>query len=71
MTFSIRNTLISSIAFGWLTSMVSASMIENCKPNHVAITYDDGPYDFTSSLVDLLDSKGVKATFFVNGKNFM
>jgi len=71
MTFSIRNILNSSIAFGLLASVVSASMIENCKPNHVAITYDDGPYDFTSDLVDLLNTNGVKATFFVNAKNFM
>ncbi|KAL7313642.1 hypothetical protein PS15m_007364 [Mucor circinelloides] len=71
MTFSIRNILNSSIAFGLLASVVSASMIENCKPNHVAITYDDGPYDFTSDLVDLLNTNGVKATFFVNAKNFI
>ncbi|GAN07630.1 chitin deacetylase [Mucor ambiguus] len=71
MTFSIRNILNSSVVFGLLASMVSASMIENCKPNHVAITYDDGPYDFTLALVNLLNSKNVKATFFVNGKNFI
>ncbi|KAG2210780.1 hypothetical protein INT46_006850 [Mucor plumbeus] len=71
MTFSIRKTFNISIAFGLLASMVSASMIEDCKPGHVAITFDDGPYDFTSALVDLLDSHNVKATFFVNGKNFI
>lgn len=71
MAFSIRKIFNASIAFGLLASMVSASMIENCKPGHVAITFDDGPYDFTSALVDLLNSHDVKATFFVNGKNFM
>ncbi|CEP18204.1 hypothetical protein [Parasitella parasitica] len=71
MTFSTRKIFNTSIAFGLLASMVSGSIIYNCKPGHVAITYDDGPYDYTSALVDLLDSRQVKATFFVNGKNFI
>ncbi|KAI8878347.1 carbohydrate esterase family 4 protein, partial [Backusella circina FSU 941] len=31
---------------------------------------DDGPYEYTSELINLLDREGVKATFFVNGQNF-
>ncbi|QSS53029.1 chitin deacetylase [Histoplasma capsulatum var. duboisii H88] len=44
--------------------------IFNCKvPNTVALTYDDGPNIYTSDLLDILDSFGAKATFFVTGIN--
>jgi peptidoglycan/xylan/chitin deacetylase (PgdA/CDA1 family) len=38
-------------------------------PGTVAITFDDGPYNFTSHILDLLDSYGAKATFFISGNN--
>jgi len=34
------------------------------------LSFDDGPYDFTSTLLNILSSRGVKATFFVNGQNW-
>lgn len=69
--FSKTAIVIGSVAL-LASSMVSAqTMIQNCKPGYVAITYDDGPNVYTSELVKLLDSKGVKATFFVNGDNFL
>ncbi|PGG96532.1 hypothetical protein AJ79_09550 [Helicocarpus griseus UAMH5409] len=44
--------------------------IYHCKvPNTVALTYDDGPNIYTSDLLDILDSFGAKATFFVSGIN--
>lgn len=39
------------------------------KPNVVGLTYDDGPYLYTSQLLDILDTFGYKATFFVTGNN--
>lgn len=33
----------------------------------LALTFDDGPSDYTSRLLDILKSKGVKATFFALG----
>ena len=33
----------------------------------IYLTFDDGPSDYTSSLLDVLDKHGVKATFFVTG----
>jgi len=39
-------------------------------PNHVALTFDDGPAAYTSGLLDLLKARGVKATFFMNGYNW-
>ncbi|KAL8667600.1 MAG: hypothetical protein Q9202_000455 [Teloschistes flavicans] len=40
--------------------------IEN---NVVALTYDDGPFVYTSQLLDILKSYGFKATFFMTGNN--
>jgi len=34
------------------------------------MTYDDGPHTETAGLLDYLKSKGVKATFYINGLNF-
>ncbi|KAH8550644.1 hypothetical protein BGW37DRAFT_521314 [Umbelopsis sp. PMI_123] len=42
----------------------------HCKPGHFALTFDDGPYKYTSKLIDHLNDRGIKATFFVNGDNF-
>ncbi|PPQ63755.1 hypothetical protein CVT24_004264 [Panaeolus cyanescens] len=34
----------------------------------VAVTFDDGPYQWTSALIDSLNAANVKATFFMVGK---
>jgi peptidoglycan/xylan/chitin deacetylase (PgdA/CDA1 family) len=34
----------------------------------ISLTFDDGPGDRTTELVDFLDGRGIKATFFINGK---
>ena len=34
----------------------------------IALTFDDGPSEWTTDLLDVLGSKGAKATFFVMGK---
>lgn len=36
---------------------------------HIALTFDDGPSMVTSSILDILEKEGVKATFFVVGNN--
>jgi peptidoglycan/xylan/chitin deacetylase (PgdA/CDA1 family) len=35
----------------------------------VALTFDDGPYNYTNHILDLLDSYDAKATFFITGNN--
>ncbi|KAK0184414.1 carbohydrate esterase family 4 protein [Armillaria mellea] len=46
-------------------------VISSCTvPNTVALTFDDGPYIYSQNIVDLLDAKGAKGTFFVNGNNY-
>jgi peptidoglycan/xylan/chitin deacetylase (PgdA/CDA1 family) len=53
-------------------SAVENVVITECKrANSIAVTYDDGPYLYTSKLLDILRSNRVKVTFFVNGKNRM
>jgi peptidoglycan/xylan/chitin deacetylase (PgdA/CDA1 family) len=37
--------------------------------DHIALTFDDGPYNFTWHLLDVLASYNAKATFFVTGNN--
>lgn len=47
------------------------TIINRCTtPGTIALTFDDGPYQYTSELLDLLSRNGVRGTFFVNGQNF-
>ena len=44
--------------------------IYHCKqPGTFALTYDDGPGEYTSDLLDSLSRAGAKATFFVTGNS--
>jgi len=36
----------------------------------IALTFDDGPYQYDGTLLDTLKKYRVKATFFVNGNNY-
>ncbi|KAH7313856.1 polysaccharide deacetylase [Stachybotrys elegans] len=46
----------------------SGVVITRCaNPRMLALAYDDGPYQYTSELVDILDRGGAKATFFWTG----
>ena len=48
----------------WLGPVITAF---ESTSNEVWLTIDDGPTDDTASLLDALDARGVKATFFVKG----
>ncbi|CAO3642920.1 unnamed protein product [Cunninghamella blakesleeana] len=51
--------------------LASSRPITNCKnKNDIALTFDDGPYAYTSGLLDLLVKEKIPATFFINGNNF-
>jgi len=53
-------------------SNIKFKYYDKCKNDtHWALTYDDGPYKFDLDLLDLLEKKNVKATFFINGDNVM
>ncbi|AEO69652.1 carbohydrate esterase family 4 protein [Thermothielavioides terrestris NRRL 8126] len=46
-------------------------IINHCTvPGVVALTFDDGPFVYTSRVLDHLDQYGARATFFVNGENW-
>lgn len=48
------------------------TIISHCTvPGVVALTFDDGPYKYTGHVLDLLDQHNAKATFFVNGDNWI
>ncbi|KAI9300580.1 hypothetical protein BJ944DRAFT_170602 [Cunninghamella echinulata] len=64
---------------GLLTSFVSsaplfkrapANVIETCSvPGTFALTYDDGPNQYTWELIKYLNQQNITATFFINGNN--
>jgi len=61
--------IIAFTLFG--ASIVSAGKIYKCtEPNTIALTFDDGPYQYTMDLLDRLQSKNIHATFFINGYNY-
>ncbi|KAF4425050.1 deacetylase [Fusarium austroafricanum] len=39
------------------------------QPDTIALTFDDGPFVYTDSVLNQLASAGMKATFFLNGYN--
>lgn len=39
-------------------------------PGTVALTFDDGPFTFTDTVLNTLAAAGMKATFFLNGQNW-
>ncbi|RDW70073.1 hypothetical protein BP5796_08470 [Coleophoma crateriformis] len=50
--------------------LLGGAGIYDCVNNgDVAFTFDDGPYTYTSDLLDKLDAYGAKATFFITGNN--
>ncbi|KAI7900510.1 uncharacterized protein BX663DRAFT_517876 [Cokeromyces recurvatus] len=49
-----------------------ATIYEHCnRPGVFALTFDDGPFQYSWDLAQYLHSRGIKATFFVNGDNFV
>ncbi|KAM4057282.1 polysaccharide deacetylase domain-containing protein [Hirsutella rhossiliensis] len=58
-TDRIPRPLIGNVPYG--------AIIDQCRPGTMALTYDDGPGEYTSQLLDLLDELKVKATFFITG----
>lgn len=53
-----------------LGSTPYGQVITSCTvPGTLALSFDDGPWLYTSDLLDLLQREGVRATFFVCGRN--
>lgn len=62
-TSSVARTALGSIAYG------GAGIYDCVTPGTVAITYDDGPYIYTTQVLDVLANYSAKATFFITGNN--
>lgn len=67
----IALALTAFIIISYLFTPYSKSFgveVENPSRKMIALTFDDGPSDYTQALLDGLKSKNAKATFFVLGK---
>ncbi|KAF9987901.1 hypothetical protein BGZ75_010309 [Mortierella antarctica] len=54
-----------------LQKRAAATVITRCTvPGTLALTFDDGPFLHTNGLLDILRSRAVKATFFMNGNSY-
>ena len=63
MTSNVARPKLGSIAYGGVG-------IDDCsEPGVIALTFDDGPYIYTQSIVDQLTAAGQRATFFQNGSS--
>lgn len=62
-TTTLPRSKLGGIAYG------GAGIYDCAKAGTVALTYDDGPSDYTDDLLDLLVKYDAKATFFITGVN--
>ncbi|KAK7751312.1 hypothetical protein SLS62_006718 [Diatrype stigma] len=62
-TSDIERTKVGDVPYGGVG-------IYDCENDgDIAITFDDGPYEYTEDLLDLLAQYEAKATFFITGTN--
>ncbi len=76
IAFPISTMLILFVIYGYFVpqSTVFGPVFSevNTKDRMVALTFDDGPNEpYTSQVLDILDSSGIKATFFLIGQNVL
>ncbi|GME62723.1 Chitin-binding type 1 [Neofusicoccum parvum] len=62
-TSSVPRPRLGSVLYG------GGGVTQCSQAGTIAITYDDGPYIYTSELLDILQANGVPATFFVTSVN--
>ncbi|KAL4987767.1 hypothetical protein BDW68DRAFT_197193 [Aspergillus falconensis] len=62
------NALSTPIPLPLVRRVPTGQVITHCTtPNTIALTFDDGPSEYTPQLLDLLSTYGARATFFVLG----
>ncbi|KAF8854599.1 glycoside hydrolase/deacetylase [Acephala macrosclerotiorum] len=62
-TVGIARTKVGNVAYG------GAGLYHCTTPGTIALTFDDGPYTYTQSVLDTLAKYNVQATFFINGNS--
>lgn len=69
-SISVTETYLSTLPRPPLGSVPYGQVLTTCTiPGTLALTFDDGPWQYTSDLLDLLDREAARATFFVCGGN--
>ncbi|MBT5855766.1 polysaccharide deacetylase family protein [bacterium] len=76
----IKITVLVIVVFSWITTTIVAMMPSYVKPiwhgprsiKTVALTFDDGPHpDYSNTILDVLNTHDVSATFFVVGRSVL
>lgn len=62
-TSTVARPKVGTVLYG------GAGIYDCVNPGEIALTFDDGPDQYTSGMVDLLNSYNAKATFFITGIN--
>lgn len=52
-----------------ITDVIKSDKISTDNKKYIAITFDDGPGEYTKELIDILDKYNAKSTFFFLGAN--
>lgn len=65
----VEQDILSNIQSGNQNALEITGVMEREEHEHqVYLTFDDGPSKYTDDILDILDRYGIKATFFVVGK---
>ncbi|KAI8388753.1 uncharacterized protein BYT42DRAFT_528804 [Radiomyces spectabilis] len=68
----ITLSLVPSVFTAPFVRRSAATVYHECtEPGKIALTLDDGPFYRTWELGNMLSDQGVKATFFINGNNWV
>lgn len=70
-TNSTNTTTTSSSGSSNNTSTTVPTYDHCAQAGQFALTFDDGPFQYSWDLAKYLHSKGIKATFFTNGDNWV
>jgi hypothetical protein len=62
-TPGVARTKLGTIAYG------GVGIYDCVEPGVIALTFDDGPYIYTSKVLDVLEQYNATATFFISGNN--
>ena len=70
-----QNGVVTGVKFGTVTitakgkysGLTASCKVKVCNAKQIAITFDDGPSDYTAKLLDYLKKNDIKVTFFLVG----
>jgi peptidoglycan/xylan/chitin deacetylase (PgdA/CDA1 family) len=72
VTLATIATAVSAAPTPFEKRATTATIYSTCSvPGTIALTFDDGPYQYTWALAETLKNEGITATFFMNGNNWV